>query len=205
MTDIAPDQYEDFAFTVACIVWSICHHPLAETSGFYHGNSNHLEKPCDMLARLGLMHTAERGYTHLFVPGWSPASPGRIQRHPGEPRGSDLVLALRFYATRFPDAAAGAPVTAPEPMPSPELPGGDRITPESEAFMAWAMRRAAAQLAGLGLGTWDGDTKFLLSPPLDLHHDMEEYTLSRWEVLEEVGGDERRLFPENYPYEVVRS
>ncbi|MEI9849948.1 MAG: hypothetical protein WDN24_02640 [Sphingomonas sp.] len=183
--------YEQAAHAIATVIWSASERDRGATV-YLHFAENDLEEPCDMLERLGAMEAlGEFRHVHAFRHDWNPGRPLELVRHPGEPPAADLVLALGFYAEWFPHDATGTPAGLDEPMPPvPVL--GDGWTPGRAAMRRWAMRRIAALLAGIGLGSWADDGRFRLSAAAG---GIDGYRLSKDAQAAGFGGDYLRLYP----------
>jgi hypothetical protein len=139
------DRYEDLATAVARILRSICDFEMDGHPAFTHANSNDLDAPCDMLARLGLMK--EHSVQHVFSRHWPLLQTAPLVRHAGEPSLNDLIRGLCLFVDWFPSVPRDAE-PADVPTDFPDL--GDRS--QMDRFHKWSVQEGRRLLEELGIG-----------------------------------------------------
>lgn len=190
---IVARNYDRFVRQIARILWGMCDHETEDVRGFCHCNENNLNAPCDMLARLGIMHGGT--VSHRFVANWSPFGETPSTRHAGEPTAQDLWLGLTFLIEWCPQEAALS--KRGQVVVGIETDFGDlsRLTTARIRYRIWAVQGACELLHSLALGAWSDDSTFRICDPDSTADDIEDYWSSRNEMIRQLGRVEL-LYPE---------
>jgi hypothetical protein len=141
------DRYDDLATAIARILRSICDFEMDGHPAFTYANSNDLDAPCDMLARLGLMK--EHSVQHVFSRDWPLLQTAPLVRHAGEPSLNDLIRGLCFFVDWFPSVPRDAE-HADVPTDFPDV--GERS--QQDRLHKWSVQEGRRLLEELGIGRW---------------------------------------------------
>ena len=193
------EDFYEAADIIACIVFSNSSTDMGnrQQAAYWHGCENNMHAPCDMLARLGVMSGRRGDMLHHFIGDWQPGSTLQIHRHPAEPSGEDLALAILFYADWFRGAFEDTSPRANVPMPDLFDLAISDLTAVRRTFHDWAVRRAGAWLLERKLAIWVTGEGLCLDTQLKEHKILDRYWQNRFEMAQSYGGDEVSLFPDS--------
>ena len=72
MHEISAKDYDEIAYATAALIFAIADLDPDGTVVYARMSENDLDKPCDMLARLGIMISSEGHMCHSFARNWTP-------------------------------------------------------------------------------------------------------------------------------------
>jgi hypothetical protein len=73
--EVTSAEYNEIAFAIASVIFVHGERHPDGTVAYAHMAENDLDKPCDMLARLGIMIRSEGDRYHTFAQDWTPWTP----------------------------------------------------------------------------------------------------------------------------------